>query len=100
MKAGTRLFAESAAPAVWLLLSGEVVLESSTGAATLTARGGDVIGSVSTMAGLGLDRSADVVRGGLALRLDLDDLFAVTAERPELLRQLFAGLFRNEAFLT
>jgi hypothetical protein len=36
----------------------------------------------------------------VALRLDRDDLLALTSERPELLRQLFAGLFRNEAFVT
>ena len=99
MNAGSPLFAESAGPAVWLLLSGEVSLESSVGAPALTARGGDVIGSIGTMAGRSLDRSADVTRSGLALRIDRDDLFAVSGERPELLRQLFAGLFRNEAFV-
>jgi ATP/ADP translocase/HEAT repeat protein/CRP-like cAMP-binding protein len=99
MQPGSVLFTESAPPAVWLLLSGEVALESSAGGAPLTARGGDVIGSVSTMAGHRLERSAGVVRGGLALRLDREDLFAVTAERPELLRQLFAGFFKNEAFV-
>ncbi len=51
------------------------------------------------MAGKSLGRSGKVVRGGLALKLDRDDLFALTSERPELLRQLFAGLFRNQAFV-
>jgi AAA family ATP:ADP antiporter len=100
MTAGSPLFIESAPPAVWLLLSGEVVLESSNGAPPVTAAGGDVIGSLSTMAGRGLDRSGTVVRSGVALRLDRDDILALTSERPELLRQLFAGLFRNEAFVT
>jgi ATP/ADP translocase/HEAT repeat protein/CRP-like cAMP-binding protein len=58
LKAGTQLFAESAQPAVWLVLSGEVALESSTGEPPVTVRGGDVIGSISTMAGHSLDRSA------------------------------------------
>jgi CRP-like cAMP-binding protein len=99
MTAGSPLFTESSPPAVWLLLSGEIALDGSGGAPPITAAGGDVIGSLSTMAGQGLGRSATVTRSGVALRLDRDDLFALTGERPELLRQLFAGLFRNEAFV-
>ena len=99
-KAGHSLFTESTPPAVWLLLAGEVVLESANGAPALTARGGDVIGSMSTMAGRGLGRSAVVRRDAVALRVDRDDLLSLTGERPELLRQLFAGLFRNEAFVS
>ncbi len=100
MTAGSALFAASSPAAVWLLLSGEVVLVSPSGAPPVTAAGGDVIGSMSMMAGRSLGRSATVVRDGVALRLDRDDLLALTSERPELLRQLFAGLFRNEAFVT
>lgn len=100
MRTGAPLFLESTPPAVWLLLSGAVRLESADGAAPIAAAAGDVIGSMSTMAGKGLGRTATVTRGGVALRLDRDDLFALTAEHPELLRQLFAGLFRNEAFVT
>jgi CRP-like cAMP-binding protein len=99
-KAGDSLFTESTPPAVWLLLAGEVSLESSTGAPALAARGGDVIGSMSTMAGRGLGRTAVVRREAVALRIDREDLLTLTGERPELLRQLFAGLFRNEAFVS
>lgn len=99
MKAGTSLFGESTPPAVWLVLTGEARVESATGAAAVPARGGDVIGSMTSLAGHPLGRSATVVREGLALRLDREDLLALTGERPELLRQLFAGLFRNEAFV-
>ena len=99
MTPDTPLFTESAPPAVWVLLSGEAVLDHSTQGAAVTVRGGDVIGSISTMAGQALGRSARVVRPGIALRLDRDDLLTLTSERPELLRQLFAGLFRNEAFV-
>ena len=100
MKAGESLFSESTPPAVWLVLTGEVALQSSDGAPALTARGGDVIGSMSTMAGRGLGKTAAVRRDVVALRLDRDDLLSLTGERPELLRQLFAGLFRNEAFVS
>lgn len=97
MTAGSPLFAESAPPTLWLVLSGEVTLESSVGAPTVTARGGDVIGSVTTMAGRPLGRSADVLRSGIAIRIDRDDLFTLLSERQELLRQMFAGMFRIEA---
>jgi len=99
MNPGTPLFNESTPAAVWVLLSGEVQLNSPSGATAVTARGGDVIGSIGVMAGLPLGRTAAVTRNGVALRLDREDLFALIGERPELLRQLFAGLFRNEAFV-
>ena len=100
MAAGSVLFPESAPPALWLLLSGEVALESSTGKPPATARGGDVIGSVAMMAGRSLGRSGKVVKDGIALKIDRDDLFDVLAERPDLLRQMFAGLFKRERPLT
>ncbi len=96
MAAGSVLFPESAPPALWLLLTGEVVLESSTGQPAVTARGGDIIGSIDTMAGRSLGRSAKVIRGGVALRIDREDLFDLLAERPDLLRQMFAGMFKRE----
>jgi hypothetical protein len=37
-----------------------------------------------------------VLRGGVALKLDRDDLFGLFGERPELLRQIFAGMFRAD----
>jgi len=100
MKEGTVLFAESSPAAVWLTMTGEVVLEGSKGQAPEIARGGDIIGSISTMAGKSLGRSARVVRGGTALRIGHEDLFDVLAERPDLLRQMFAGMFRRERPLT
>ena len=99
MQAGAPLFNESAPAAVWLVLSGEVQLNAPGGTQPITARGGDVIGSIGAMAGQPLGRTATVTKAGSALRLDREDLFSLIAERPELLRQLFAGLFRNEAFV-
>lgn len=93
-KAGDTLFAESAPPALWVILTGEVTLASSNGEPPIVARGGDIIGSLDTMAGRPLGRSAEVVRSGTALRIDHDDLFDVLGERPELLRQMFASVFR------
>jgi CRP-like cAMP-binding protein len=94
MKAGEALFPESAAPALWMILSGEVSLESSTGEPAVVAGSGDVIGSIVTMAGRSLGRSADVLRSGVALRIDHDDLIETLGERPDLLRQMFEGMFK------
>jgi CRP-like cAMP-binding protein len=94
MAAGETLFPESAPPALWVILSGELSLETSGGAAPVFARGGDVIGSTDTLAGKSLGRSASVTRPGVALRLDHDELLELLGERPELLRQMFAGIFR------
>jgi CRP-like cAMP-binding protein len=45
------------------------------------------------LSGQPLGRSADVLRGGTALRIDRDDLFDLLGQRPELMRQLFEGMF-------
>jgi ATP:ADP antiporter, AAA family len=96
MTAGSELFAESAPQAMWLLLSGELALTSPS-AGHFTARGGDAIGSISTMAGQPLGLSASVVRSGMALRLERETLFDVLGMQPELLRQIFGGLFGADA---
>jgi CRP-like cAMP-binding protein len=95
MQADETLFAESAPPALWVLLSGDVVLQGSAGMPPVTAGAGDVIGSMHAMAGRPLGRNAVVSRAGIALRIDRDELFDLLADRPEMLRQMFAALFRR-----
>ena len=46
------------------------------------------------LSGRPLGKSAEVLRSGVALRIDRDELFDPLGERPELLRQLFEGMFR------
>jgi CRP-like cAMP-binding protein len=94
MKAGSQLFPESAPVALWVILSGEVSIADVGGGNPTPVRAGDVIGSLSMLSGQPLGKTADVVRGGVAIRLDRDDLFDVLGERPELLRQLFEGMFK------
>ncbi|MEO5895597.1 MAG: Npt1/Npt2 family nucleotide transporter [Vicinamibacterales bacterium] len=93
MKAGATLFTQSARPAMWLLASGEVRLDE-PGGTSVSARGGDVIGSLFSLADHEVGRTATVVRDGLALRIDRDDLFELLGERPDLLRQTFAGMMK------
>src|SRR3954469_3682076 len=93
MKDGSVLFAASAPVALWVILSGEVLLEDAAGAQTI-AHAGDMIGSRSMLSGEPINRTAHVSRSGVALKLDRDELFDLMGERPELLRQLFEGMFK------
>ena len=95
MAAPSTLFTESAPPSLWLLLSGEVSLQSSAGTPAIRARGGDVIGSFVSLAGMSLGRSGEVVASGVALQIDREDLLSLLGERPDLLRQIFAALFEG-----
>ena len=92
---GVTPFNESAAPALWLVLSGELALTSGVeNVAPRVVRSGDVIGALEVMSGRPLGLAAKVVAPGVALRLDREDLFSLLSERPELLRQIFSALFR------
>ena len=95
---GSTLFTESAAPALWLVLSGELALTSSTAdVAPRIVRSGDVIGALEVMSGRPLGLAGKVNAPGIALRLEREDLFSLLGERPELLRQIFSALFRVDA---
>ena len=94
MTVGTQLFTESAPVALWVILSGEVSLDAPSGGDQIVAGAGDIVGSLSMLSGQALGKNADVRRGGIALKLDRDELFDLLGERPELLRQLFEGMFK------
>ena len=47
------------------------------------------------LSGRPLGKAAEVLRSGVALRIDREDLFELLGERPELLRQLFEGMFTS-----
>jgi CRP-like cAMP-binding protein len=94
LQPGTTLFTTAAPGALWLVLSGSVLLKDGPETPPLTARGGEVIGSLEVMSGRSLGLTAEVVEAGTALRLDRDDLYALLGERPELLRQIFSSMFR------
>jgi CRP-like cAMP-binding protein len=94
MTPGSPLFSASGPVSLWLLLSGEVSLDDHAGGQTAVARAGDIIGSLSMLSGREIGQSADVLRSGIALRIDREDLFDLLGERPELLRQMFEGMFR------
>jgi AAA family ATP:ADP antiporter len=100
MKPATVLFPESAPPALWVILSGEVAIGGAADSSpAMTAGAGDVIGAINTMAGRPLGLAAQVTKAGTALRIDREDLFGLFSERPELLRQIFSGMFTGAAMV-
>lgn len=92
MKEGTHLFRAADPPSTWLILAGELTLEGNESSAPVVARGGDAVGSFCALAGPSVGRDGQVSRGGTALRIDRDELFEMLGDRPEMLRQLFAGM--------
>ncbi|HVL67718.1 MAG TPA: Npt1/Npt2 family nucleotide transporter [Vicinamibacterales bacterium] len=95
MTEGQTLFRATDPPTTWLILSGEVRLEATDSMPAVVASGGDTIGSFSALAGPRVGRDATVVRSGVALRIDRDELFEMLGDRPEMLRQLFAGVMET-----
>ena len=62
------------------------------------ARGGDVNGSFCALSGKEVGQSGEITRSGFALKISADDLFELLGDRPDLLRQVFAGMARaNDA---
>ena len=94
MAAGETLFPESAPVALWVILSGEVALSDAAEGGQVLARGGDIIGSLCMLSGRPLNYSAAVIESGVALRIAREDLFDLLDGAPDLLRQLFEGMFR------
>ena len=94
LAAGTPFFPESAPVALWVIVSGEVLLSDTAEGNQARGRAGDIIGAASMLSGQPLNYSATSVEDGIALRIDREELFDLLGERPDLLRQLFEGMFR------
>jgi hypothetical protein len=86
------LFQAADRPAAWLIATGEVQLEADENRPAMVARGGDAIGSFAALGGPQVGQNARVTAAGIALHLDRDDLFELLGDRPEMLKQLFAGI--------
>jgi AAA family ATP:ADP antiporter len=99
--AGQTISEESHAPAVVLLIDGEVSLITTDGSKPdVIARGGDVVGLFETLAGIPLGRQAHVNAAGRALYIRHDDLFDLLGQRPKLLQYMFTALFSQRQMLS
>jgi ATP/ADP translocase/HEAT repeat protein/CRP-like cAMP-binding protein len=95
---GEVLFGAGDAPAIHIVLDGELALEPMGGGDPLAAGPGDATGVYETLGGL--DSTAwrgHVVRGGLALKVEREALFDLLADQIDLLQGLFSALPRQTA---
>jgi AAA family ATP:ADP antiporter len=90
------LFRETDPPALHVLLSGELSLESPQDQPAVVVGPRDAIGIRETFARVPLSLRARVIRAGTALRIDQEDLFDLLGQRSSLLQQLFGALFRSQ----
>jgi ATP:ADP antiporter, AAA family len=96
LHAGAPLFTAAAPPSIWIVVSGQIAIDGADGK-PLMAPAGSVIGALATLSSRPIGRAAWVSTDGVALHIDREELFELFAERPALLRQLFAGVFRMTA---
>jgi CRP-like cAMP-binding protein len=92
---GAQIFLETDPPALYLLISGSVSLESTEDESVITAGAGDAVGLYQMLAGIPLVRNARCLEGTRFLRVDREDLLDLLMQRPDLRRQLLGSLFRS-----
>jgi CRP-like cAMP-binding protein len=96
--AGETLFKEGDAPAIYVLVAGELALEPLSGGAPVAAAAGDTVGVFETLSGADTTGwRAHVTRDTLALRFDREALFDLLADHIELLQAMFSAVLRREA---
>ena len=93
LEAEQTLFSEGHASAMWLLLSGELELESAESERKVRAAAGSCVGVNETLAGSDWTCRATVTEPGRALSLGRDLLFELLADRMDLLQGIFGAVF-------
>ena len=92
---GAQIFLETDSPALHLLISGSISLESTEDGSVMTAGAGDAVGLYQMLAGIPLIRHARCLEDTRFLRVDREDLLDLLMQRPDLRRQLLGSLFRS-----
>ncbi len=98
LTAGALLVREYDHPSLYVVLSGEVLLEPVLGGDSHTASAGDAIGIYEPLSGVASGWRGRVARDGVALRLQRDDLIELLADRVELLQGVFIALLESDRF--
>jgi CRP-like cAMP-binding protein len=101
IEAGQELASEGQAPAIYYVLSGELLAEPAphdprdpgVPGKPSVAGPGDALGVFETLAGRPIGRRVQVTRGGIALKIDRRDLIDQLGQRPALGQQVFTSLF-------
>ena len=95
---GDVLFREADAPAIYIVLEGELSLEPMKGGTPVHAGPGDAIGVYETLGGLDATGwRGHVTKAGVVLRLDREALFDLLSDQIDLLQGLFGALQRTKA---
>jgi CRP-like cAMP-binding protein len=90
-------FREGDAPAIYIILEGELSLEPVGGGEPAFAKPGDCIGVYETLGGAeSTGWRAHVTRGGVALRVEREALFDLLADQIDLLQGVFSALQRRQ----
>jgi len=94
--AGDTLFTDGDAPALYLMVAGELALEPLAAGTPLTAGPGDTVGVYETLSGAETNGwRAHVTRDVVALRIDREALFDLLAEHIGLLQAMFSAVLRR-----
>jgi CRP-like cAMP-binding protein len=95
-KSGEEVFARGSEPAMVVVLSGSLRVESATGQPQ-TADAGDLIGMYDTLAGTPLAASVTALGDGMALKCIRADIFDLLADNTDLLQGIFSGLLHAKS---
>jgi len=96
LTAGELLFREGDAPALYVLLAGELSLEPMAGGEPVHAASGDTVGVYETLSGAETTGwRAHVTTSGTALRIEREAFFDLLTERIELLQDMFSALLHR-----
>ena len=96
LAAGAALFRAGDRPAVFLVMSGEIALES-PGAASVIVRPGTTLGVAETLAGVDAEAGATVTKPGEPCGSIGGALFDILGDNVELMQGLFSGVLRLRA---
>jgi ATP/ADP translocase/CRP-like cAMP-binding protein/HEAT repeat protein len=90
---GAQIFAEMDPPALQVVVSGSISLETPEGEAAMSAKPGDAVGLYQMLAGIPLVLRAHCIEDSLLLSVDREEFLDLLTQRPDLLRQLLGRLF-------
>jgi CRP-like cAMP-binding protein len=92
---GSELFGEMAAPALYAIVSGLVVVETLDEKFPVSASDGDALGLYQMLSGIPLASRAFCASESLILRVERGDFLDLLLLRPELMRRILGSLFSS-----
>lgn len=98
LEENTSLFTEGDSASIWIILSGQVLLEppSENALDPIAVTPGDVLGIEETLGGRFMGWRARVERQGRALKIEREPFFEALADRMDLLQGIFRSLFQTK----